>query len=89
MGATICSIAPILRKWHFERAGFDFLLAVLFNMRTELKDPQYWRFRADEAMSIAENLLEKEELKDVLRRVSDDYERVAKYVERRRAREQK
>jgi hypothetical protein len=34
-------------------------------MRTELKDPQYWRFRAEEAMSIAENLLEKEELKDV------------------------
>jgi hypothetical protein len=66
-----------------------FLLAVLFNMRTELKDPQYWRFRAEEAMSIAENLLEKEELKAVLRQVSDDYERVAKYVERRRAREQK
>jgi hypothetical protein len=40
-------------------------------------------------MSIAENLLEKEELKDVLRRVSDDYERAAKYVERRRARERK
>ena len=40
-------------------------------------------------MSIAENLLEKEELKDVLRRVTNDYERVAKYVEKRRAREQK
>lgn len=75
-----------------QRAGFDFFTSLpdtRLNMRTELKDPQYWRFRAEEAMSIAENLLEKEELKDVLRRVTNDYERVAKYVEKRRAREQK
>jgi len=55
-------------------------------MRIERKDPQYWRFRAEEAMSLAENFLEDEELKNVVRRVADDYERVAKYVERRRER---
>ena len=55
-------------------------------MRAELKDPLYWRFRAEEAMSLDENLLEDEELKDVVQRVADDYERVAKYVEKRGAR---
>jgi hypothetical protein len=55
----------------------------------DLKDAQHWRYRAEEAMSIAENLIEDPELKEILQRVADDYERAAKYVERRRRRERK
>ena len=57
-------------------------------MAANLKDPQYWRFRAEEVLSIAENL-QVPETKLIMRRIADDYERIAKLVEQQREREKK
>jgi len=55
-------------------------------MATDLKDPQYWRFRAEEVLSMAEEL-EHKETKAIMRRIADDYERIAKIIEQQRQRE--
>jgi hypothetical protein len=57
-------------------------------MATDLKDPQYWRFRAEEVLSMAEEL-EHKETKAIMRRIADDYERIAKIIEQQRQREKK
>ncbi len=57
-------------------------------MTADLKDPQYWRSRKEEVLSRAESL-EREETKRIMLRIADDYERIAKMVERQRARDQK
>jgi len=57
-------------------------------MAADLKDPDYWRFRAEEVLSIAEDL-EHAETKAIMQRIAEDYERIAKMVERQRKRDQK
>ena len=49
---------------------------------------QYWRFRAEEVLSISESL-EHEETKNIMRRIADDYLRIAKMVGQQRQREKK
>jgi hypothetical protein len=56
-------------------------------MTADLRDdPQYWRFHAGEILSVAE-CLEHEKSKIILRRIADDYEFIAKLIERQRERE--
>ena len=55
-------------------------------MAADLKDPQYWRFRAEEVLSIAESL-EHAETKAIMQRIAEDYERIAKMVDRQRERD--
>jgi len=45
-------------------------------------DPKYWRFHAGEILSVAE-CLEREKSKMVMRRIADDYEYIAKLIERK------
>jgi len=40
------------------------------------KTSDYWRFRAEEVLSIAEDL-EREDTNAIMRRIADDYERTA------------
>jgi len=47
-------------------------------------DPMYWRFHAREILSVAE-CLEHEKSKMVMRRIADDYEYIAKLIERQGA----
>lgn len=58
-------------------------------MPADLSDPEYWRFRAQEVLSVAENLLGHGEIKEIMRRIADDYERIAYMMERQRERERK
>jgi len=58
-------------------------------MAADLKNPQYWRVRAEEVMSVAENLVEDREIREIMHRIADDYARIAKIVEKKRDREQK
>jgi len=58
-------------------------------MPADLKSSHYWRTRAEEAMSVAENLVENREIKEIMRRIADDFERIAKMVEQWEEREQK
>jgi hypothetical protein len=55
-------------------------------MAADLKDPDYWRFRAEGVLSIAEEL-EHEDTKAIMRRIADDYERIAQMVEAQRDRD--
>jgi hypothetical protein len=56
-------------------------------MPADLSDPEYWRFRAQEVLSVAENLLGYDgEIKEIMRRIADDYERIAKLTEKNRRR---
>jgi hypothetical protein len=55
-------------------------------MPADLSDPEYWRFRAQEVLSVAENLLGYGEIKEIMRRIADDYERIAKLTEKNRRR---
>ena len=57
-------------------------------MAADLKETQYWRSRKEEVLSRTESI-EREETKRILLRIADDYERIAKMVERQRDREQK
>jgi len=52
-------------------------------MPTDLSDPRYWRVRAEEVMSVARNLVVDQERKEILRRIADDYELIAKITESR------
>jgi hypothetical protein len=51
-------------------------------MPADPSDPEYWRFRAEEVRSVTENLIENSEVKEILRRIADDYERIAKFTEK-------
>ena len=59
-------------------------------MTADLRDdPKYWRFHAEEVLRVAE-CLEHEKSKIIMRRIADDYEYIAKLIERqRREREKK
>ena len=49
-------------------------------MAENLDDPQFWRWRAEEARTIADNMKDGEP-KAIMQRVAEDYERIAKIVE--------
>ena len=55
-------------------------------MPADLKDPQYWRGRAERVLSMAEHF-DREESKIILRRIADDYQHIAILIERQRERE--
>jgi hypothetical protein len=63
---------------------------VACTMTADLRDdPKYWRFHAKEILSVAK-CLEHENSKIIMRRIADDYEYIAKLIERqRREREKK
>lgn len=46
----------------------------------KLDNPEYWRFRAEEVRSIADEM-RADEPKAIMLRIADDYERIAKMVE--------
>ena len=46
----------------------------------KLTNPEFWRFRAEEARSIADNM-HHEQPKAVMVRIAEDYERIARLVE--------
>ena len=46
----------------------------------KLDNPEYWRFRAEEVRSIADEMRAGEP-KAIMLRIADDYERIAKMVE--------
>jgi hypothetical protein len=58
-------------------------------MPADLRDPNYWLVRAEEARSIAQNLLDHEHAREMMWRIADDYERIAYMMERQRERERK
>ena len=64
--------------------------SVACTMTADLRDdPKYWRFHAEEVLRVAE-CLEHEKSKIIMRRIADDYEYIAKLIERqRREREKK
>jgi len=53
----------------------------------KLDNPEFWRFRAEEARTIADNLKHGEP-KAIMLRIAEDYERIAKLFEQE-AREKK
>jgi len=46
----------------------------------KLDNPEYWRFRAEEVRTIAEDM-KVGEPKTIMLRIAEDYERIAKLVE--------
>ena len=51
--------------------------------RKLVDDPEFWRSRAEEVRSIAEDLKEAD-ASAIMTRITDDYERLAQHAERRR-----
>jgi len=47
---------------------------------SQTDNPEFWRFRAEEARSLAEEM-KHAETKAVMQRVAEDYERIAKLFE--------
>ena len=45
-----------------------------------LDNPEYWRFRAEEVRTIAEDMTH-DEPKAMMVRIAEDYERIAKFFE--------
>ena len=43
-------------------------------------DPQHWRFRAEEARTVADQMAH-EEARTIMRRIANDYDRLAKFAE--------
>ena len=48
----------------------------------EIDDPEFWRFRAEQTRTIADDMKVVEE-KVIMTRIAADYERIAKLVEQR------
>jgi hypothetical protein len=46
----------------------------------KLQNPEYWRFRAEEARALADEM-KHAETKKIMARIAEDYERIAKIVE--------
>jgi len=53
-------------------------------MPADLSNPKYWRARAEEVLSVAENLVEHGEPRDILYGIAQEYERLAKLAEKTR-----
>ena len=51
----------------------------------KVNDPEFWRFRAEEVLSIADDM-KVVEAKAIMARIAQDYERIAKLVEQLRER---
>ena len=49
-------------------------------MPSKADDPEFWRFRAEEARTIASDM-KHAETKAIMARIAEDYERIAKIVE--------
>ena len=49
-------------------------------LSTNLQNPEFWRFRAEEVLTLSENM-KHAETKKILARIAEDYERIAKIVE--------
>jgi hypothetical protein len=47
---------------------------------SNLQNPEFWRFRAEEVLTLSENL-KHAETKKIMARIAEDYERIAKIVE--------
>jgi hypothetical protein len=47
---------------------------------TNLQNPEFWRFRAEEVLTLSENM-NHAETKKIMARIAEDYERIAKIVE--------
>jgi hypothetical protein len=48
--------------------------------KTFVWDPQHWRFRAEEALTVADQMTH-EGARTIMRRIAMDYDRLAKLVE--------
>ena len=48
----------------------------------KLDHPQFWRWRAEEVRTIADDV-KADETKAIMNRIAEDYERIAKLVEQR------
>ena len=58
-------------------------LVVAFDYMTSRKfvwDPEHWRFRAEEARTVADQMTH-EEARAIMRRIANDYDRLAKLAE--------
>jgi len=58
-------------------------LVVAFEYMTSRKfvwDPEHWRFRAEEARTVADQMTH-EEARAIVRRIANDYDRLAKLAE--------
>ena len=51
-------------------------------------DPQHWRFRAEEARTVADQMTN-EEARTIMRRIANDYDRLAKVAEEQLADQEK
>jgi len=47
---------------------------------TNLNNPEFWRYRAEEVRTLSENL-QHAETKKIMARIAEDYERIAKIIE--------
>jgi hypothetical protein len=47
---------------------------------TNLNNPEFWRYRAEEVRTLSENL-KHAETKKIMARIAEDYERIAKIIE--------
>jgi len=48
--------------------------------RTSVWDPEHWRFRAEEARTVGDQMTH-EEARTIMRRIANDYDRLAKVAE--------
>ena len=48
----------------------------------KLDNPEYWRFRAEEARAIADDM-KHDDPKAMVLRIAEDYERIAKFFEQK------
>ena len=48
--------------------------------KVRMGDPQHWRFRAEEARTVADQMTH-EEARTIMRRIANDYDRLAKLAE--------
>jgi hypothetical protein len=51
-------------------------------------DPEHWRFRAEEARTVADQMTH-EEARTVMRRIANDYDRLAKLAEEQLANQER
>jgi hypothetical protein len=51
-------------------------------------DPQHWRFRAEEARTVADQMTH-EDARTIMRRIANDYDRLAKVAEEQLADQEK
>ena len=66
-----------------------FVLGVLaMPSRTFVWDPEHWRFRAEEARTVADQMTH-EAARTIMRRIANDYDRLAKLAEEQLAAQEK